>query len=161
MKGSSQMAERIVSNKNFKPVCSISYLCKSIVGLSRAQFYNLQRDKIFPPAQTDEKTGRKYFTLEQQKECYNIRTSGISYTGDFYLFYEPRSSNSYSSPKKTTAPKIDDNIIEITHMLNTMGLNVKAAEVSETLKSAYPEGCGNIEEGLLIRNLFRILKQNM
>ena len=98
------MADRKVSNKNFKPVCSISYLCKNIVGMSRAQFYNLQRDNIFPPAQTDDKTGRKYFTLEQQKECYNIRTSGIAHNGDFYLFYDPRSSSQSSSPQKKTAP---------------------------------------------------------
>jgi hypothetical protein len=26
--------------------------------------------------------------LEQQKECYNIRTSGIAYSGDFYLFVQ-------------------------------------------------------------------------
>ena len=153
------MADRKVSNKNFKAVCSISYLCKSIVGLSRAQFYNLQRDGIFPPAQTDEKTGRKYFTMEQQKECYNIRNSGIAHSGDFYLFYAPRSSSQSSSPQKNTAPKADEKSIELTETLNQMGLEVKAEQVSEALKSMYPEGHENIEEGLMIRNLFRILKQ--
>ena len=158
MKGSGQMAERKVSNKNFKPVCSISYLCKNIVGLSRAQFYNLQRDQIFPPAQTDEKSGRKYFTLEQQKECYNIRTSGITYSKDFYLFYSPRSSSQSSSAQKKTAPKSDERAIELMDTLNQMGLDVKAEQVSEVLQSAYPEGYQSIEEGLLIRNLFRLLK---
>jgi len=154
------MVERKVSNKNFKPVCSISYLCKNIVGLSRAQFYNLQRDKIFPPAQTDEKSGRKYFTLEQQKECYNIRTSGIAHSGDFYLFYDPRSSSQSSSPQKKTAPKANAKTIELIDTLSQMGLEVKAEQVSEALKTIYPEGYENIEEGLLIRNLFRVLKQN-
>jgi hypothetical protein len=160
MKGSGQMAERKVSNKSFKPVCSISYLCKSIVGLSRAQFYNLQRDKIFPPAQTDEKSGRKYFTLEQQKECFNIRSSGIAYSGEFYLFYEPRSSSQSSFPQKKPAPKADTKSVEIMETLNQMGLDVKAEQVAEALKSAYPEGYESVEEGLLVRNLFRILKQN-
>ena len=154
------MVERKVSNKNFKPVCSISYLCKNIVGLSRAQFYNLQRDKIFPPAQTDEKTGRKYFTLEQQKECFNIRTSGIAHNGDFYLFYAPRSSGQSPSPQKKTAPKSDEKTVELVETLNQMGLEVKAEQVSEALKSIYPEGQENMEEGLMIRNLFRFLKQN-
>ena len=152
------MSERKVSNKNFKAVCSISYLCKNIVGLSRAQFYNLQREKIFPPAQTDEKSGRKYFTLEQQKECYNIRTSGIAHSGNFYLFYAPRSSGQSSSPQKKTAPKADSKTIELMETLNQMGLEVKAEQVSEALQSAYPEGYETIEEGLLIRNLFRLLK---
>ena len=154
------MSERIVSNKNFKPVCSISYLCKNIVGLSRAQFYNLQRDNIFPPAQTDKKTGRKYFTLEQQKECYNIRTSGIAHNGEFYLFYTLRSSDQTSAPKKI-APKADEKSIELMETLNHMGLDVKADQVSEALKSIYPEGHENIEEGLMIRNLYRFLKQNI
>ena len=155
------MAERKVSNKNFKPVCSISYLCKNIVGLSRAQFYNLQRDNIFPPAQTDEKSGRKYFTLEQQKECYNIRSSGIAHNGDFYLFYAPRSLSQSSSPQKKTVCKANAKTIELMDTLNQMGLEVEADQVSEALQSAYPEGYENIEEGLLIRNLFRVLKQNM
>ena len=155
------MAERKVSNKNFNPVCSISYLCKNIVGLSRAQFYNLQRVNIFPPAQTDKKTGRKYFTLEQQKECFNIRTSGIAHNGDFYLFYALRSSSQSSFPPKKTIPKSDEKTIELMETLNQMGLEVKAEQVSEALKSIYPEGYENIEEGLLIRNLFRILKQNL
>lgn len=154
------MTERKVSNKHFKPVCSISYLCKNIVGLSRAQFYNLQRDNVFPLAKTDKRTGRKYFSLEQQKDCYNIRTSGITHTGKFYLFYEPRSSNQSSFPQKKTAPKADSRTIEIMETLKQMGLEVKAEQVLEALKSMYPEGCDNIEEGILIRNLFRLLKQD-
>ena len=42
--------------------------------------------------------------------------------------------------------------------LKQMGLEVKADQVSEVLQSAYPEGYESIEEGLLIRNLFRLLK---
>ena len=153
------MSERKVSNKNFKAVCSISYLCKNIVGLSRAQFYNLQKVSIFPPAQTDEKTGRKYFTLEQQKECYNIRVNGIGHNGEFYLFYSPRSSSNFSSPQKNTATKVDKKSVEIMETLNQMGLEAKAEQISEALKTLYPEGHDNIEEGLLIRDLYRILKQ--
>ena len=160
MKGSCQMTERKVSNKHFKAVCSISYLCKNIVGLSRAQFYNLQRDNVFPPAQIDKRTGRRYFTLEQQKDCYNIRSSGITHTGEFYLFYAPRSSNQ-SSPQKKTALKADSKTVELTETLKQMGLEVKPEQVSDALKSMYPEGHDNIEEGILIRSLFRVLNQNL
>jgi len=153
------MTGRKVSDKHFKPVCSISYLCQNIVGLSRAQFYNLQRDKVFPPAQTDQKTGRKYFTLEQQKECYTIRISGISNSGKFYLFYELRSSISHSPQKKTTPPR-DPKTAELVDTLNHMGLEVDDVKVTEALKSIYPEGYDKIEDGLLIRQLYRILKQN-
>ena len=153
------MPGRKVSDKNFKPICSISYLCQNIVGLSRAQFYNLQRDQIFPEAKTDEKKGRKYFTLEQQKECYNIRVSGISHKGEFYLFYEPRSS-APSSPQKKTATKVDSKVAELVDTLNHMGLKVNAKEAYESLKSLYPEGHSEIDDGLLIRELFRFLKQN-
>jgi len=153
------MTGRKVSDKNFKPVCSISYLCQNIVGLSRAQFYNLQRDKVFPPAQTDPKTGRKYFTLEQQKECYTIRTSGISNNGEFYLFYEPRSSISFAPQKKTT-PKVDPKTAELADTLISMGLEVDTTQVSDALKSIHPEGYDTIEGGLLIRELYRYLKQN-
>ena len=154
------MVERKVSNKSFKAICSISYLCKNIAGLSRAQFYNLQRENVFPPAQTDEKTGRKYFTLELQKECYNIRTSGIGHNGNFYLFYDSRSSSQSPSPQKKTVPATDKKIIELIETLAQMGLEVKAVQVSEALDSIYPEGYENIEDGLLLRNLFRFLKQN-
>jgi hypothetical protein len=153
------MSARKVSDKNFKPVCSISYLCQNIVGLSRAQFYNLPRDEIFPDAKTDEKTGRKYFTLDQQKECYNIRTSGISHKGEFYLFYEPRST-APSSPKKKSTSKADAKSTELADTLTHMGLEADACQVSEALKSIYPEGHSKIDDGLLIRELFRYLKQN-
>ncbi len=153
------MAGRKLSDKHFKPACTISYLCQNIVGLSRAQFYNLQRDGVFPAAKIDEKTGRKYFTIDQQKECYNIRTSGISHKGEFYLFYEPRSS-APSSPKKKTASKADAKSIELADTLTHMGLEVDAAQVSEALKLIYPEGHSKIDDGLMIRELFRFLKQN-
>ena len=152
------MAGRKVSDKLFKPVCSISYLCQNIVGLSRAQFYNLQKDQIFPQAKTDEKTGRKFFTLDQQKECYNIRISGIGHNGEVYLFYEPRSST--PSPHKKTTPKIDSKTTELMETLNHMGLDVEAKQVSDALKTIYPDGHSTIEDGLLIRELFRFLKQN-
>jgi hypothetical protein len=159
MKGISQMTGRKVSDKHFKPVCSISYLCQYIVGLSRAQFYNLQREKVFPTAQTDTKTGRKYFTLEQQKECYAIRISGISNTGEFYLFYAPRTSFNPSPQKKPTS-KIDPKTNELVDTLNNMGLDVNAEQVYGALKSIYPEGYDKIEDGLLVRQLYRFLKQN-
>ena len=152
------MIVRKVSDKNFKPICSISYLCQNIVGLSRAQFYNLQRDEVFPPAKTDERTGRKYFTLKQQKECYNIRTSGISHKGEFYLFYELRSV-SPSSPQKKIAPKIDQKTVELVDTLSHMGLEVDANQVSDALKTIHPEGHSTIDDGLLIRELYRLLKQ--
>jgi len=152
------MTGRKVSDKHFKPVCSISYLCQNIVGLSRAQFYNLQRDKVFPAALTDQKTGRKYFTLEQQKECYTIRISGITNSGEFYLFYEPRSSI-FPSPQKKPTPPTDPKITELADTLNHMGLEVNPVQVAEALKSVYPEGYDTIEDGLLVRQLYRFLKQ--
>jgi len=82
------------------------------------------------------------------------------HSGDFYLFYDPRSSSQSSSPQKKTAPKANAKTIELIDTLSQMGLEVKAEQVSEALKTIYPEGYENIEEGLLIRNLFRVLKQN-
>ena len=154
------MNGRKVSNKNFKVVCSISYLCENIIGLSRAQFWNLQQKGIFPKCSKDPKTDRKYFSLEQQKDCYNISVNGIGHNGEFYLFYSPRSST-VLSPQKKNHDDIDKHIIDITETLKQMGLDLKPEQVIQGMKSLYSDGTNNMEDGLIIRDLFRFFKEKM
>lgn len=149
------MAERKVSNKNFKAVCSVTYLCKDLE-LSRAQFYNLQNQGIFPKALKDERTGRPYFDIELQRICHRIRSTGIGYDSRPYLFYSPRTHPGKPCSKRNN--HVDSKHKDFASALNQMGLDITADQVSKALKILQPDGVSNANDGVVIRELFRFLK---
>jgi hypothetical protein len=85
------MSNKKLSDKTYKTVCSVTELCKDL-GISRAQFYNLQNMKVFPKGLKDERTGRPYFNVELQISCHQTRSTGIGHNGQPYLFYSPRTN---------------------------------------------------------------------
>ena len=145
-----------MSDKNFKAVCSVTDLCKSL-GLSRAQFYNLQNMGVFPKGLKDERTGRPYFDVELQQVCHQIRSSGIDYNGKPYLFYSPRTNP--SKPRATGSKAVNSKHKDYASTLEQMGLEASVEQVSEAMSEVYPDGTGTIDDGVVIRELFRHLKE--
>ena len=149
------MDNKKLSNSNIKAVCSVTSLCKDL-GLSRAQFYNLQALGIFPKALKDKRTGRPYFDTELQRTCHQIRSSGIGHNGQPYLFYSPRTNP--GKPGGNRGNHIDSKHKEFVSTLNQMGLAVNAEQVSNVLKELYPDGTNGTDEGIIVRELFRYFK---
>lgn len=149
------MSNKKMSDKTFKAICSVTELCKDL-GISRAQFYNLQNIEVFPKGLKDERTGRPYFDIELQRACHQIRSSGIGHNGQPYLFYSPRTNP--GKPRSKVSKPVDSKHKEYASTLEQMGLSVSVEQILKALSELYPDGSESIDEGIVIRELFRHLK---
>ena len=150
------MSNKKLSDKTFKAICSVTELCKDL-GISRAQFYNLQNMEVFPKGLKDERTGRPYFDIELQRSCHQIRNSGIGHNGQPYLFYSPRTNP--GKPRSKVSKSVDSKYEDYASTLEQMGLSVSVEQISKALLELYPNGSDSIDEGVMIRELFRHLKE--
>ena len=145
-----------MSNKKLsisKQIFSITEVA-GLLQLSRARFYQLLGTGFFPKPLHDDRSKRPYYNLDLQQKCLECRQSGVGVDGSYMLFYSPR--------KKETKPrtkKVDPQIKELTETLEGMGLEVSGKEVEWVLKELYPLGYEEVDQGIIIRELFRHLKQ--
>ena len=156
------MSGKKVSESNLKAVCSVSSLCKDL-GISRAQFYNLQKMGVFPKGLKDKRTGRPYFDVNLQNICHDIRRTGIGNNGEPYLFYNPRWSNPNQNCITMVKNKsqADARYSELIDTLRQMGLTVSSSQVADAVKELYPDGFDEQDQGLVIRNLYRFLRERL
>lgn len=148
-----------MSNKKMsinKPIVSISELCE-MVNLSRARFYQLLESGFFPKPLYDKRSKRPYYDADLQKQILKARQSNIGVDGSYVLFYSPR-KNGTSAPRKT---KVSPVIKELTETLESMGLETTVDQVKQALSEVYPDGTDGQDQGMVIRELFRYLKQKM
>lgn len=146
------------SNSKFtKVVCSISDMAFEL-NLSRARFYQLVKSGHLPQPIYDIKTRRPYYDLELQEQCLRVKSTGIGINGQYILFYSPRRKpqNEAQKPKRTKAPKHQD----LVDTLSVMGLEVTGEQMESALNELYPNGINGKDQGLVIRELYRFLKQN-
>jgi hypothetical protein len=137
-----------------KPIISVTEMAKNL-NLSRARFYQLLEQGIFPQPIYDLRTHRPMYDAKLQKCCLDIRETGIGFNTQYILFYSPRKKEAQPRNSKKTI-KTDSLHVEFAETLGSMGLSCSAKEVSEALSELYPEGIGS-EHGVVIRDLFRFL----
>ena len=140
-----------------KPIVSISEICK-MLQLSRSRYYQLVTSGFFPKPLIDERSKRPYYDLKLQKTILECRQSSIGSDGSYMLFYSSRKKETVSHLKKK---KIDPVVKELTETLEGMGLDVTVEQVQQGLTEIYPDGTDSVEQGLVVRELFRCLKQKM
>lgn len=138
-----------------KPYISISELCQ-MLQLSRSRYYQLVKSGYFPKPLIDERSKRSYYDENLQQKCIEIRQTGIGVNGSMLLFYSPRQNG--NSPKKRKQ-KINTEVQEFTDTLKGMGLDVNPKQVQGALNELYADGVENTDQGLVIRELYRFLKQ--
>jgi hypothetical protein len=137
-----------------KPIVSITELVQ-MLQLSRARFYQLVKSGFFPKPLIDSRSKRPYYDADLQQIILEARQSGIGVDGSFMLFYSSRKSETVSHLKKK---KVDPVVKELIETLESMGLDTTVEQVKQGLMELYPEGTDGIEQGLVIRDLFRHLK---
>ena len=148
-----------MSNKKLsitKPIVSMTEIAQ-MVQLSRARFYQLLQSGFFPTPLHDERSKRPYYDLELQKKILECRQSGIGVDGSFMLFYSPRKNGTTS---KAGRKKIDPQVKELAEILESMGLDITVKQVQQGLIELYPDGTDSLEQGVVIRELFRYFKKN-
>lgn len=147
-----------MSNKKMsitKQIVSITEIAR-MLNMSRARFYQLLDMGFFPKPLHDQRSKRPYYDLALQQKCLEARQSGIGVDGSFMLFYSPRKKENISGIRKTK--NVDPQIEELTDTLQSMGLDINAKQVQQGLIEIYPDGIGEEEQGLVVRELFRYFK---
>ena len=148
-----------MSNKKLsitKQIVSMTEIAK-MVQLSRARFYQLLEQGFFPKPLYDDRSKRPYYDLELQNKILESRQSGIGVDNSFMLFYSPRKKENVTNMKKK---QVDPMVKELSETLIEMGLDTTAKQVEQGLSEVYPEGIGDQEQGIVVRDLFRHLKSD-
>ena len=138
-----------------KPIVSISDICK-MLQLSRSRYYQLVDSGFFPKPKIDSRSKRPYYDAALQQTILECRHSGIGADGSFMLFYSPRKKETIS---RIRGKKVCPVVKELTETLQEMGLETTVEQVQQGLIEIYPEGTDAVEQGVIIRELFRYLKQ--
>lgn len=139
-----------------KPIVSIREICE-MLQMSRSRYYQLVDSGFFPKPLIDERSSRPYFDAALQKKILEARQTGIGVDGSYMLFYAPRKKENHSHSKKKK--KVDPVIQELGEMLESMGLETAFEEVQKALDELYPDGTEGVDQGVVVRELYRYFKQ--
>jgi len=125
-----------------------------MIGLSRARFYQLIREGIFPQPIYDVQSRRPFYNEEMQAVCLEARKRNCGVNGKPILFYAPRHPLSARPIKK---PKPNNQYADLLDGLRALGLEVTAAQVEPVVKELFPNGFQDLAE--VIRAVFLRLKR--
>ena len=151
-----------------KEIVTITEMAR-MCGLSRARFYQLMSEGIFPAPSRNQQTGRPFFNHEQQEQCLLIRRRNRGANGRCVIFYGCRLEAPQLPPKRKQLPisksskgqvRPDPVITELRHGLTQLGVaSVTEAEIRRTLAQAYPDGRRDVESAELLRAVFGAIQR--
>lgn len=128
-------------------ICSVTAVATQ-VGLSRAWFYELMKEGVFPQPLYSLRTKRPFYPLDLQKKCVEIRTTGIGLAAQPIVFNAPRKRG-----KHNDQPEIDYD--ELARTLRGMGLRVTNQHVRKAIAEVYSKGSAKgVSEESMIRDLY-------
>ncbi len=137
-----------------------------MVGLSRARFYQLVKDGVFPSPVYSIHSRRPYYTDEQQRVCLEVRRRNLGINGRAVLFYARRKapfknrSTRKSGRGSNPATKNRGRWDSIVDGLKSLGMDgVTSAQIDPIIRLSYPMGTDGIDEGDLLRTCFRKLRR--
>ena len=151
--------------KEIVTVTEMARMCR----LSRARFYQLTSEGIFPTPSRNEQTGRPFFDREQQERCLLVRRTNRGANGKAVMFYgcrleaaqpRPRAKRlpNSRSPKKQARPT--PVVTELHHGLAQLGMtNLTDVDIRQALTKAYPDGHQGVESAELLRAVFGAIQR--
>lgn len=145
-----------------KTVVSVAEMAR-MVGLSRARFYQLVKDGIFPAPIYDVESRRPFFNEAMQEICLEVRKRNCGVNGKPILFYSPRHPLGHQSrpvKKPKAESKQKGQYADLLDGLKALGLeSVTTAQVEPLVKELFPEGIQKLDCGEVIRAVFLRLKR--
>ena len=154
-------------HKEVVTVTEMARMCR----LSRARFYQLTGEGIFPEPSRNEQTGRPFFDRSQQEQCLLVRRLNRGANGKAVIFYgcrlqpppqtkRKRKQFPISRSPKKGQKRQDPVVAELRHGLSQLGLtNLADADVCRALTKAYPDGHRDVESAELLRAVFGVLQR--
>ena len=142
--------KKTLATHSIEEFCTVSQMARKLK-LSRARFYQLLQQGVFPPPVYCIRTRRPLYPSILQEQCRAIRRNGIDRRGWLVLFYNPR-KHRLSKPLKSPKNRYQ----ELTITLQKMGLTVTCRQIDQAIRILYPDGLPDDKDpGLLVRDLFR------
>ena len=156
-----------------KAVVTVSEMAR-MVGLSRARFYQLVKEGIFPEPSRWPTTNRPYFDHAQQEQCLTIRKTHCGANRKAVLFYGQVVDRTARPPAKRTAktgrssvsrprnartkPTGDPLIAKLKHGLGQLGLAATTdAAIRAALANEFADGHNGVDSTELLKAVFRRL----
>ena len=145
-----------VRTKAIVTVAEMARMC----GLSRARFYQLTKDGVFPLPLYSIETKRPFYTEEMQLVCLDVRRRNCGINGKPVMFYARRIGTPVATkPKKSPAAKPNKHL-ELIDGLESLGMTkVKGLEVEAALSKCFPNGHHSVDEATVLRTIFLHLKR--
>ena len=144
-----------------KTVVSVAEMAR-MTGLSRARFYQLVNEGIFPSPVYDVATRRPYFNEEMQQVCMEVRKRNCGVNGKPILFYAQRHPLG-QQPKPVKKPKAEprqkNQYADLLDGLRSLGHEVTAAQVEPVIKELFPSGVQDLDSGTVLRTVFLKMKR--
>src|SRR5580704_8303355 len=141
-----------------KAVVSVAEMAR-MCGLSRARFYQLVHEGIFPPPLYRVETRRPFFTQEMQETCLDVRRRNCGINGRPVLFYARRLGTPISKAK-ATPPKISHKHADLIEGLRALGLTfVNSAQVEAAIQKCFSSGRPAVDDETVLRTVFLHLKR--
>jgi len=146
----------MLSNNDFKAVCSVTELAKNL-DMSRARFYQLQKVGVFPEPVYCIRTKRPFYPMDLQQKCLEIRRTGIGYNGRPIIFYSKK-NGAATKPNSCS----EDKNKELSDTLKQMGLKISPAEAGKAFMTLYPENWKKLDiDGEVIAEVFRYFQNGV
>jgi hypothetical protein len=141
-----------------KTVVSVAEMAR-MCGLSRARFYQLVNEGVFPSPLYRIETKRPFFNQDMQEVCLEVRRHNCGLNGRPVLFYARRLGVPMLKAK-TTPPKNSHKHADLIEGLRLLGLTtVTAAQVEGALERCMPNGKSGLDDETVLRSVFLHLKR--
>ncbi len=152
-----------------KAVVTVTEMAR-MCGLSRARFYQLIGEGIFPQPSRNEQTLRPFYDQEQQQQCLLVRRTNRGVNGKVTIFYgclpkEMLPPSKLPAAKRNLRGRIiskkDQRIVELRHGLTQLGItNVSDLNIQQALTEIYPDGWEGIQPSEVLRSAFNHLRNS-
>lgn len=139
-------------------------------GLSRARFYQLLAEGVFPAPSRNQATGRPFYDTEQQNACLQVKRTNQGVNGKPIIFYGLRAVRIPNSPAKrkplpisrslTRKRNPDPLLEELRHGLKQLGVDgLDDLKIRTALAHEFPDGHSDIATSDVLRSVFVFLQQ--
>lgn len=143
-----------------KAAVSVSEMAR-MLSMSRARFYQLMNEGVFPKPQYEPSTNRPFFDEVAQQTCLDVRRRNCGVNGRPVMFYPARSTAPLPKRPAKSKPlsKPTSQHDELIDSLAALGLVVTSQQVEAAIQECYPSGVADTCQGGVVRTLFLYLKR--
>jgi hypothetical protein len=142
-----------------KVAISVSEMARKL-SMSRARFYQLMNNGVFPKPLIEVSTSRPYFDEQLQETCLNVRRRNCGVNGRPVMFYPTRQASPTSLKRSVKSkPDTTEKHTELIESLSCLGLAVNGPKIEAAITECYPTGISDTDQGNVVRKLFLHLQR--